>query len=122
MVRAMEDVGVHRPAIGIRVAMGCRNEALLREVRCGVEEEAVLYEVKTLPDDDCVKLAFEGAQESTLEVGIGIDVRGRVAVHYKKLKEDCPLFEGDYQREPARIRSICSNAARLVKGIPFILD
>lgn len=111
-----------KPAIKIFRSMNLVDEALFREVISGVEEESVPYEVERMPDDECVVLGYKAAMASVLEVGIGVDGRGGIAVHYKKLPEARPLFQVSAHLGRAAVRSMSSNAARLVKGTPFILD
>ena len=110
------------PTIIIYLSQSFRNQAVLRDVVSGVEEESIPYEVFQAPEDDGVRLAHRGAGESVLEVGIGVDSKGCIAVHYRMLPPESPLFHLNYNREADKIRSVCSNAARLVKGTPFILE
>ncbi len=97
------------------------NEKVLLDVISGVEEESIPLEVEIKDIDDGVLLAYEGARQSVLDVGIGVDSKGTIAVHYKTLEKDAPLFKIDYNFDKDKIRSTCSNSARLVKGVPFIL-
>lgn len=110
------------PAIKIFVNEKVHRPDVLQEIECGVEEESVPYEIHRFAEDECVSLAYRAAGESVLEVGIGVDSRGCMSVHYRKLPPESPLFRIDYTGEFRKIRSICSNAARLVKGTPFILE
>ena len=110
------------PSIKIFVSERMNHGDVLREIECGVEEESVPCEIFRFEEDDCVSMAYRAARESVLEVGIGVDCSGCLSVHYRKLPEDSPLFRIDYMGEFSRIRSVCSNAARLVKGTPFILE
>lgn len=110
------------PAIKIFVDESMNRPDVLQEIECGVEEESVPYEIHRFAEDECVKLAYRAACESALEVGVGVDNRGCMSVHYRKLPQESPLFRIDYTGEFRKIRSICSNAARLVKGTPFILE
>lgn len=97
------------------------NDKVLLDIVSGVEEESIPHEVEVKDIDDGVLLAYNGAIESTLQVGIGVDSKGIIAVHYKTLDKDSPLFKIDYNLDKDKIRSTCSNGARLVKGVPFIL-
>jgi len=111
------------PSIKIYLSADFKNKGVLIDACCGVEEESVPYETNPAGNSgDAVGLAYEAALNSILEVGIGIDGKGGLAVHFKKLKESAPLFHINYINEPEKVRSICSNAARLVKGTPFIID
>ena len=109
------------PSILVCLSQNFHNERILREALRGVEEESVPYEIlRQDKADDGVSLAYLGAGRSTLEVGIGLDENGCLAVHYRKLPPERPLFRIDYTREFKAIRSVCANAARLVKNTPFI--
>ena len=111
------------PSIKIVSSENLENNFFMKEVFFGIEEEGVPYEVKELKDHaaDAVELAFLGAQESMVGVGIGINSDGLLAVHYQKLSKEAPLFFVNCKIEPSFARIMASNAARLVKGIPFIL-
>ena len=108
-----------KPAIKIYINETLKNEKVLKEAVSGVEEESIPYEILTAAEDDAASLSYRAAAESIVEVGIGIAGK-EAAVHYKKLPESLPLFKINYLAEEEKIRSICSNAARLVKGTPFI--
>lgn len=110
------------PSIKIFISESMSGSDVLREIECGVEEESVPYEIYRFTEESCVALAYRAARESVLEVGIGPDRAGCLAVHYIKLPQDEPLFRIDYTGDFRKIRSVCSNAARLVKGTPFILE
>jgi hypothetical protein len=105
-----------RPKIVIYVDAHFGQEAKLREVQAGIEEEGV-------PSSWCVgagdaySLACRGAAESPLGVGIGIGAEA-MSVHYHKLPADKPLFVLP-AGEPPAWRRLGGNAARLVKGTPF---
>lgn len=110
------------PSIKIFVHSEFNRDDVLREIKCGVEEESVPYQVHVAGDNDSTALSYAAAHESSLEVGIGVDKAGCLAVHYNKLPKSSPIFKINYTGEFSRIRSTCSNAARLVKGTPFILE
>lgn len=110
------------PKIKILVSNSFKNADVLRDAVSGVEEESIPYEVIHSEINDAVTLSLMGATESNLSVGIGIDNNGIIAVHYKKLPPNMPLFTLNYNLEKDKVRHTCSNAARLVKGTPFIID
>jgi len=108
------------PSIIVCLSQTFNDERVLQEALRGVEEESIPYEILSETMDKAVSLAYSGAERSVLEVGIGIGNDGRLAVHYRKLPPGRPLFNVDYSREFDSIRSVCANAARLVKNTPFI--
>ncbi|GAA2909689.1 glycerol dehydratase reactivase beta/small subunit family protein [Enterococcus pseudoavium] len=88
----------------------------LAPILLGIEEEGIPYEEVVTTKLTLVEAAYELAVNSPLEVGIVMD--GRQAVmHYKKLPKNEPLFIIDTADE--ELRKLGTNAARLVKGIPF---
>ncbi len=107
--------------IKVFVSKTFSNMQILSDVTSGVEEESIPFDIQVKETDDGVLLAYEGATESSLQVGIGIDSKGIIAVHYTTLDKNTPLFKIDYNFERDKIRKIGSNSARLVKGVPFIL-
>jgi len=109
------------PAIKLYANSGLDNLALVRELLIGTEEEGVPCEVDPAAEGPAGILAFRAAADSVLGVGLGIDRNGAAALHYSKLPEDRPLFTLDYRIDGGKLRGMASNAARLVKGIPFVL-
>ena len=108
------------PSIVICLAEGLNGTRVLREVLKGVEEESIPVEIVSSTADNAVSLAYQGAQQSELEVGIGIDRKNNLAVHYRKLPPGNPLFLLDYSNSFEEVRNTSANAARLVKNTPFI--
>jgi len=108
------------PSIVICLAEGLNGTRVLREVLKGIEEEAIPFEIIPSTTDNAVSLAYQGAQQSELEVGIGIDRKNNLAVHYRKLPPENPLFLLDYTKSFEEVRNTSANAARLVKNTPFI--
>jgi len=108
------------PSIVVYLSENFNGTQVLREALRGVEEESIPYEVLSSAADNAVSLAYLGAERSTLEVGIGLDSKNTLAVHYRKLPPDSPLFLLDYVRNFGEVRNACANAARLVKNTPFI--
>ncbi len=95
---------------------GC--EQKIREVTAGMEEEGIPSSVMNSTEHDSVALAYEGAVQSQLGVGVGIGDR-QICIHYVKLPAGQPLFRVDEAGNPLLWRYCGYNAARLVKGIPF---
>jgi hypothetical protein len=110
------------PTIKLFVGPGFDSPASVQELLCGAEEEGVPCEVELARTDDRAgELAFQAAEESVLGVGMGVDREGAAAVHYSKLPRERPLFVLNYRIDGGKLRSLASNAARLVKGMPFVL-
>jgi hypothetical protein len=108
------------PAIKLYLAADFESTATLRELLYGAEEEGVPCEVEKKGAGSALALAYEGALASVLGVGIGVDGKGNAVVHFQKLAEEKPLFALNYRLDAGEVRNLASNAARLVKGIPFI--
>ncbi|MDT8899682.1 glycerol dehydratase reactivase beta/small subunit family protein [Anaeroselena agilis] len=105
-----------KPNIVIYVNAHFGQEAKLREVQAGIEEEGVPSSW-SVGAGDAASLACRGAAESPLGVGVGIGAEA-ISVHYHKLPADKPLFVLP-AGEPGTWRRLGSNAARMVKGTPF---
>lgn len=106
-----------RPNIVIYVNAHFGQEAKLREVQAGIEEEGVPSSWCVGAGDAC-SLACRGAAESPLGVGVGIGAEA-MSVHYHKLPADKPLFVLPAGDGPPAWRRLGCNAARLVKGTSF---
>lgn len=86
-------------------------------VLLGIEEEGIPYEVQAEHCSDVLELAHNASLESRLGVGVGISKEG-VVLQFEKLDKAAPLFRIKlYQVD--QFRSMGSNAARLVKKMPF---
>ncbi len=91
---------------------------VLTEICLGIEEEGIPYKTVELSGTKGIEnLSFKAAESSRLGVGIGVG--SEIALHYIKLKEDDPLFKIALTEDKEKLRSVGSNAARLVKGMPF---
>lgn len=88
------------------------------DVLLGIEEEGIPFVIEEIPSGDVTHSAWLAACRSPLLVGIGCS-REKLVVHYKNLPTSAPLFTLMYQQNSHARRSTGSNAARLVKGIPF---
>jgi hypothetical protein len=94
--------------------------AVLREVRAGAEEEGVPTSVKaTAGQEGVVALAHAAALASRLEVGVGIDADGGVAVHHAALPPQAPALAVATDADPPQWRRAGAVAARIVTGLPI---
>ncbi|MDR2052835.1 MAG: glycerol dehydratase reactivase beta/small subunit family protein [Treponema sp.] len=109
------------PSIKLFIGPGFNSPENLRELLCGAEEEGVPCEVEAAGEGGAVALAYKAAEASVLGVGLGLDGAGMAAAHYNKLPADKPLFTLNYRLDGGRLRGMAANAARLVKGMPFVL-
>jgi len=114
------------PSIKIYLPANFDGPDILREILYGIEEEGVPCDLRAAAPgesagEDAAALAFRGAEESVPGVGIGLDGAGRLAVHFRQLPPDKPLFLVNVRREREKARLMASNAARLVKRLPFTL-
>ena len=103
----------------IKVFYDCDNLSIVDflNVLLGIEEEGIPYEVQEVHSSDCLELAHMASLESRLGVGVGISKEG-IVLQYEKLDKAAPLFRIKlYQTD--LYRSLGSNAARLVKKMPF---
>lgn len=107
-----------RPTIKIYISPGHGREETLRQLRYGMEEEAIPFEVITGTEQEAVALAWEASRASRLEVGLGLD-HDLLVLHFGKLDRDKPLFKISARSPQTDVRALGANAARLVKKIPF---
>ncbi|WP_368251254.1 glycerol dehydratase reactivase beta/small subunit family protein [Enterococcus sp. 2201sp1_2201st1_B8_2201SCRN_220225] len=91
-------------------------DALLTPILYGIEEEGIPYEEVVTTKLTIVEAAYELAVNSPLSVGVVVNNQEAV-LHYKNLPADEPLFQIGLSTE--ELMKLGTNAARLVKGIPF---
>ncbi len=108
-----------KPMINIYYSLQIKDTSLYDELLWGIEEEGLPYNVESRPLEDSVKLGYSAAENSKLDVGIGIGKDGNIVVHYQKLNQEEPLFNLNVKEEYHNLRKLGANAARLIKGIPF---
>jgi Dehydratase medium subunit len=93
---------------------------VLREVAAGAEEDGVPTRVETVQEPgDATALAHAAARASRLEVGVGVDAAGAVAVHHAKLPADGPPEVLPAGAAPEEWRRAGRVAARIVTGLPL---
>ena len=107
------------PSIIILEQSGFNDKRITQAICHGIEEEGIPYDVEHDEEMKCEKLSYKAALSSRLDVGIGISMDGRAAIHYSKLQEENPLLVIRYFGDLEILKTIGINAARLVKGIPF---
>ena len=93
----------------------------LAEVLYGLEEEEVPFLIRkdTIQSKDMLSAAYRAADRSVFGVGICCAKNGMV-IHHRNLKKQKPLFyisRDQFTRKKARLFG--TNAARLIKGLPF---
>lgn len=114
----MPDQIAAKPCVSIYICPHHLGEQKIREIKAGMEEEGIPYSIVESQNIAAVELAYQGACESQLGVGVGISA-DLLCIHYAKLPYDQPLFILNGPGNAAEWRCFGYNAARLVKGIPF---
>lgn len=104
-----------RPCVVVRYAEHPHAAAILRAVRAGLEEEGVPCRVERAAADHACRLSHDAARASALDVGIGLDQEGSLALHHAKFAAGTPVLTAG----PRAARALGHNAARLVTGLPF---
>jgi len=113
-----------KPVINLLTAPGISRqgtgEKILRAVTAGMEEESVPWMESEEGAATAQELALQGARRSQLGVGIGIGADLSVAVYFHRADNALPLFtiSGPCVSETTA-RLLGTNAARLVKKVPF---
>jgi hypothetical protein len=95
----------------------------LKTILSGIEEEGIPFETARISSEiidifTAQELAYRACKESRLGVGIGMS-ETEVALTHEKLPAKRPLFTLRLPADGDALRVIGSNAARLVKRMPF---
>ncbi|ADG81495.1 glycerol dehydratase reactivation factor, small subunit [Thermincola potens JR] len=121
----MEQELERRPVISLLRPRGLdadrKFSKLVSAIKAGMEEESVPWlEGEEEGALSAAELALRGARQSRLGVGIGIDPACSIAVYFNRGENSEPLFllSADWASEKVA-RLVGTNAARLVKKIPF---
>lgn len=117
---AVSQVNNNKPSINVFIAPEFEGTQIFNNVLYGIEEEGIPYTVDIAQDAhvETRKLSYEASNKSNLGVGVGIAEDG-VSVHYEKLNQDETLFCVTSDSSLDKVRDIGSNAARIVKRMPF---
>jgi hypothetical protein len=117
-------VRIERQPVVIILAVKPAPAETIAPILWGLEEEGVPAELYEVAAGEAAALAKEAAERSPLNVGIGINLNNSiVCLHHRNLPLERPLFtlrSADLQ--PAPLRALGKNAARLVKGDPLVLQ
>lgn len=84
----------------------------------GIEEEGIPFSLKRKEKNDALSLSYEACISSNLGVGLGISEK-EIALHFHKLNKETPLFIININSGNDVVKNLGSNAARLVKRMPF---
>lgn len=108
-----------QPAILISLS-GKHHQEALSEVMFGIEEEGIPYRLEEIKKEDVLNAAYDAARRSDLSVGLSCDQES-IVVHFRNLPMEYPLFSLSryHLKDKQILRSLGSNAARLVKRTPF---
>ena len=95
--------------------------AVFDQIGFGIEEEGIPFEyIQADRIENVIVTAHRASHESALLVGIAAD-KSDVVLHYRNLPEEKYVYRiKQYERVGNReLRLLGTNAARLVKGVPF---
>ncbi len=114
-----------KPAVNIIIA-GPVDETMVQAVEYGLEEEGIPYERRAPSNpDNAMASASQGAKASRINVGVCIQSKNgtlTAVLHHRDLAEQKPLFMLEHsQISMDALDRIGRNAARLVKGDPFLM-
>ena len=107
-----------KPTIMIFASRDHGRAEALRQLLYGIEEESIPFEFYEKDTQVAEELAWEAAESSKLDVGIGFN-SSNLVLCYEKMGEDRPLFVISSRSPEWQIRALGANAARLVKKLPF---
>jgi hypothetical protein len=112
-----------KPVVRISI-LGSVPETIIRCICWGLEEEGIPAEIQKVSNGRTLLLAKQAADASNLNVGICIDGDSeKIVLHHRDLPSDKPLFvltAEDFRVN--RLRTLGTNAARLVKGEPLVFE
>jgi hypothetical protein len=113
-----------RPVAVLIVGRQPLPDDLLQPILWGLEEEGIPAETQPSAAGTVAEMAKLAADESPLDVGIAVsDTDRAVALHHRDLAASQPLFVlRAAELEPALLRRLGANAARLVKGNPLAVE
>jgi len=116
-----------KPAVLLAV-LGKVPVELVRALEYGLEEEGIPCEQQeqsggtTAAATEPIAAASRAAKTSRINVGLGIS-REQAALHHRDLPQDRPLFSlTGRELSLESLYRLGRNAARLVKGNPFIFE
>ncbi|WP_448384626.1 glycerol dehydratase reactivase beta/small subunit family protein [Desulfosoma sp.] len=115
---------VVRPVVWVRL-IGKSVPEWLEALLSGLEEEGIPAEVQNGADGVFLEAAaWEAARSTPLGVGLALNFMEKKAVlHHRDLPQDHPVLRLDPEFfEAKELRLLGCNAARLVKGEPFVFD
>ena len=97
---------------------------ILDAILWGLEEEGIPVEILQAPDQAAETLAQQAADQSPLNVGIGVSRNGKeVALHHRDLPSGRSLFVlSGPSLQLGNLRRLGLNGARLVKGEPLVFE
>lgn len=99
------------------------DEAVLREICAGIEEEGVLFEITPQHLGTALTLSADACEASMLGVGIGI-CGSSISLHIKGMNvrqgfdEKTALFSHE-SPDTITARALGTNAARVIKKLPL---
>jgi len=112
-----------KPVVRISV-LGSVPETIIQYICWGLEEEGIPAEIQKVSNGPTLLLAKQAADASKLNVGICVNGDAKkIVLHHRDLPGDTPLFvltNKDFHI--TRLRTLGTNAARLVKGEPLVFE
>ena len=112
---------MERPCIHVSLLAGA-DPSLYRWVEIGAEEEGVPARQVPGESGDLVSLAYQAAQSSRLNIGVGISAQA-VALHERHMPARQPVLVFNYsENAPFLCRMMGANAARMVVHRPLHIE
>ncbi len=122
----MEDLRAGKPLRpAVRVSLvGEPNPEWVEPLLWGLEEEGIPAELYYDARGSVEAAARKAARSSPLNVGVAVDAMAKTAaLHHRDLPEDRPIFRiAPSSFGALELRRLGANAARLVKGDPFLFS
>lgn len=110
-----EFIGIH-----IHINKKIASNSTIKSIFWGIEEEGIPYKTYEIEEGNSDSLGYEASKISKLGVGIGVD-DNYITLYYEKLNLGEALFKYKTLSKENILRSLGTNAARLIKGEPFTI-
>ena len=113
-----QNINANKPMIYIFITSDYEDSELLAHIGYGIEEEGIPFRTFVQENNSSKELAYNAAQNSSLGIGVGLAFEDQVVLQMSKLSKENPVFNKTLNSKE-QAKKMGSNAARMVKGLPF---
>ncbi|MBM7557149.1 glycerol dehydratase reactivase beta/small subunit family protein [Halanaerobacter jeridensis] len=113
-----QNINGNKPMIYIFITSDYKDSELVAHIGYGIEEEGIPFKTFVQEKNNSQELAYNAAQNSSLGIGLGVTSEDQVVLQMAKLSKENPVFNKTLNSNE-QAKKMGSNAARMVKGLPF---